>query len=129
MLSIAPKHSLMSAAMLSAVFVAAAFADETPTHYAAEPSETLQEAVTNFISYTDRVEAVLARDPLTDDDMEEVHELTYTLEDALARINKDMAALPEVLETLHLASEGDDAKAMKDAADAFLITAKAFQGS
>jgi len=53
-------------------------------------------------------------------DMEEVHEYTYTMEDAVARIASDMEAIAVVLEEVHQASEGDDPDALRAAAGAYL---------
>ena len=97
----------------------AAAGDEVK-HYAPEPSETLAEAVENFVTYNLRMQEVLSRDPLTVQDMEEVHELTYTLETALAKINEDLGALPVVLEEVHLASEGDNPARLRGAAEVYL---------
>ncbi|MCZ0812998.1 MAG: DUF6746 family protein [Pseudomonadota bacterium] len=95
-------------------------ADETVSHYAPEPSETLQQAVDNFVTYNRKLAAVLERDPMTTADMEEVHQFTYTLEIALARINAELGALPEVLERVHKASEGDDPAALRAASGVYL---------
>jgi len=129
MMSLVQNRSLLCISLATAILVGAAFAEETPSHYAAEPSETLEQAVANFVTYSALVEEVLARDPLTTDDMEKVHELTYTLEEALARMNAELASLPDTLEVLHKVSEGDDAEKMRTAATAFLIKANAFQGT
>ncbi|WP_338550633.1 DUF6746 family protein [Roseovarius phycicola] len=128
-MSLVQNRSLLCISLATAILVGAAFADETPSHYAAEPSETLEQAVKNFVTYNALVEEVLARDPLTAEDMEKVHELTYTLEEALARINAEFADLPDTLEVLHKASEGDDPTVMRDAAVVYLSTANAFQGT
>lgn len=93
-------------------------------HYEPVPSETLAEAIENFVTYNRKMEEVLARDPLTVQDMEEVHELTYTIEVALAKINEELGALPVVLEEVHLSSEGDNPARLKGVAEAYLEQAK-----
>lgn len=80
-------------------------ADERVQHYEAKPSKTLEQAVKNFSEYNAMLAEVLEKDKLTASDLERIHELTYTLEVALAKINKNMSALPATLERLHLASE------------------------
>ncbi|WP_121143703.1 DUF6746 family protein [Roseovarius halotolerans] len=99
-------------------------ADETVSHYAPEQSETLQQAVENFVSYNRKLATVLERDPMTTADMEEVHEYTYTLEIALARINAELGALPEALERVHETSEGDDPAALRASSMAYLKAAR-----
>mgnify|MGYP006430644451 CR=1 FL=1 len=93
-------------------------------HYEAKPSETLEQAMENFVTYNRKMEEVLARDPLTPQDMEEVHQLTYTIEVALAKINEELGALPAVLEEVHLSSEGDNPARLKGTAEAYMEKAE-----
>ncbi len=120
-------HSLRHLAASGAILIAATLplrAEEGVTHYEALPSETLAEALDNFVTYNRKMEEVLAREPLTVDDMEEVHELTYTIEVALAKINEELGDLPVVLEEVHLASEGDRPERLRGAAGVYLEQAK-----
>jgi len=82
-----------------------AISDEKVQHYEAKPAETLEQAVENFSEYNKRLSKVLQKKSLTTSDLEKIHELTYTLEVALAKINEELSGLPATLETLHLASE------------------------
>jgi len=95
-------------------------AEEGVSHYEPEPSETLAEAMENFVTYNRKMAEVIARDTLSVDDMEAVHELTYTLEIALAKINEELGALPVVLEEVHLSSEGDNPARLKAVAEVYL---------
>ena len=52
--------------------------------------------------------------------MTKVHELTYTLENALAKINDELGKLAVTLEEVHLASEKYDADAVRDHGDAYM---------
>ena len=101
-------------------------AEEKVSHYEPLASDTLEQAVENFISHNRMMREVLAKETLTGQDMERVHELTYTLEVALARINAEMGALPVVLEEVHLASEGDNPHALRGVAQVYLESAAAF---
>lgn len=96
---------------------------ERPSHYVPEASETLEQAVDNFVTTSAEVARILSSEPLSVEEMERVHELTYTLEVALAKMNEELAALPEVLEVLHKASEGEDVARFKAAGAAYLDTA------
>lgn len=98
---------LVVAMSLSLLSMPAAASDEVQ-HYAAKPSETLAEALENLAAYNAKVTDVLAREDLTASDMEEIHEYTYTLEQAVARIANSVEAAAVALERVHLASEGDD---------------------
>lgn len=102
-----------------ALFALPATAQEVD-HYEPVPSETLAEAMENLATYNARVEEVLARDELSVSDMEEIHQYTYTMEQAVARIATSMAEIAENLEEVHLASEGDDSADLRDKAAAYL---------
>ena len=88
------------------------------------PGPSGNQAVENFVSYNRKLATVLERDPMTTADMEEVHEYTYTLEIALARINAELGALPEALERVHETSEGDDPAALRASSMAYLKAAR-----
>ena len=120
------KHTvrpLVTAAMIALGYMLPATAGDV-SHYAPEPSETLEQALDNFVSYNAKLADVLERRPLTTADMEEVHEYTYTLEIALAKINEELGALPVVLEEVHQTSEGEDPDRLRDAVEAYLAQAR-----
>lgn len=106
------------------VFTGAAVADERVEHYEAKPSKTLEEAVTNFSEYNERLAEILEKDELSIDDLERIHQLTYTLEVALAKINENMNALPATLERLHLSSEAHNADEARGVGSVYLETAQ-----
>ncbi len=99
-------------------------AGERVEHYEAAQAETLEQAVANFSEYNAKLSEVLAQPDLTANDLEAVHELTYTLEDALAKIRGDLAGLAETLEALHLASEAHEAEAAERHGADYLATAR-----
>ncbi len=111
-----------AAIMLGCVMPATA--GEEVSHYAPEPSETLEQAVENFVTYNRKLAEVLERDELSPADMEQVHEYTYTLEIALAKINEELGALPVVLERVHKTSEGDNPAALRAVGEVYLEQAE-----
>lgn len=116
---------LMTITIFSALFSTAVFADqERIDHYKGEPSPTLAVAMKNFVEYNQRLQAVLAKGELTVEDMVLIHELTYTLENALERIREDLEELAETLEEVHVASETMDYDTAKKAGALYLETAK-----
>lgn len=100
----------VTAVVAMLAFAPAAFGSdpgEKYEHFKGKPSETLSEAVGNFSEYNAKLDTVL--DGKVDENaIHEVHELTYTLETALAKINEELAVLAEKLEELHKASEKHD---------------------
>lgn len=75
-----------------------------PKHFKAAPSETLDQALGNLREYNARLASVLAG-PVDDAAMVEVHQLTYTLENALKRLDAEVEQLAETLEKVHVGSE------------------------
>ena len=99
-----------------------AFSDEVE-HFKGEPSKSLEQAVNNFSEYNSKLEQVLDGE-LTPEAMGEVHELTYTLENALGRINAEFDALAATLETIHVASEHADPDTVKINGEKFLSVSR-----
>jgi len=119
------KTSILVAVLCAFGFATPALASDPKAyqHFEAKSSETLAEAVANFSEYNQKLEAVLAGD-LTDAKMHEVHELTYTLENALEKITEELAQLADTLEELHQASEKMDGEGVGTHGRAYLSVAR-----
>jgi len=116
-----PLYSLFfTLSLMTAMPVAA----ERIDHHSGKSADTLGEAVNNFSQYNNRLAAVLEKEQLTPDDLNNIHVLTYTLENALEKINTDLAELAETLELLHVASESDDADGARQYGEIYLKNAR-----
>lgn len=108
-------------ALLAAIgFSAASFgviAEETD-HYAGKPAENLEQAVKNFNQYNKRLEKALQTE-----DMDAIHQLTYTLENALARMDSELEQMAIDLEEVHIGSEDADSKRVNKHAERYLDSA------
>jgi len=98
---------------------AAATADDAVKHFKGLQSETLEQAVNNFSEYNNQLEAILAGE-LNPQAMSDVHEITYTLENALEKIRDDLKELADTLEEVHLASERIDTEGVQKHGKAYL---------
>ena len=107
-------------AMALSLGVASISMAESGDHFAGKPAGNLQQAVSNFNQANTRLEKMLAKQSLTSENMAAIHELTYTLENALARINADVDELAVTLEEVHLGSEDNDAERVKGEGDKYL---------
>lgn len=119
-------QNLIKGAVLAASLVVAggAFADDDrPDHFKGLASPDLQTAVANFSEYNNRLEKALESE-LTVADMQAIHELTYTLENALERINDELEDLADTLEEVHLASENNNRDELKKVAPVYLETSR-----
>lgn len=116
------------ACILFAVSTHSALAFDAPAqerfdHFKGEQSTSLEEALANFAEYNEKLEVVLNGE-LEPADMAEIHQLTYTLENALERINIELAQLAETLEEVHLGSEQLAYDRVREAARLYLETAR-----
>ena len=93
-------------------------------HFEGKSADTLAEAVANMSEYNEQLAAILAQEALSPQDMHNVHQLTYTLENALERIRAEVVELADVLETVHLASETADTDAVLESGAVYLDTAR-----
>lgn len=101
---------------------AAQSAQAKPEHFKGLPSATLEEALNNLRDYNARLAGALAG-PLDGDGMTEVHELTYTLENALQRIDAEVEELAETLEKVHVGAERLDRDAVQQNGRVYLENA------
>ncbi|EWH01384.1 DUF6746 family protein [Halomonas sp. BC04] len=90
-------------AFLTSLLIASASASSSPDHFKGEPAETLADAVANFSEYNQQLAALLAQDELSITDLGTIHELTYTLENALEKIDEEVETMAVTLEEVHLA--------------------------
>ncbi|MBS3800927.1 MAG: hypothetical protein KGY40_08085 [Thioalkalivibrio sp.] len=93
---------------LTALAASGVVADERYDHYEALESPDLETAMDNLAEYNTKLRAILDKESLSAGDVAEVHQLTYTLENAVERIANEVDAVAEVLEEVHQASERDD---------------------
>ena len=106
------KKMLMGVALSLLLLLRMGASAEGVEHFKGLPAETLEAAVKNFSEYNKKLEAVLDKGTLTAADLATVHELTYTLGNALEKINAEFTALAETLEAVHVASESADSAAV-----------------
>ncbi|MBW6477244.1 MAG: hypothetical protein K0A95_09240 [Chromatiales bacterium] len=97
-------------------------AAEDAGHFKGKPAETLEQAVANFTEGNRELGSLLAGE-LDAKRLYEIHQLTYTLEVALAKIIEEASELAEVLEEVHVATEKNDAKTAASKGREYLDTA------
>ncbi|TVS02016.1 MAG: hypothetical protein EA407_10520 [Rhodobacteraceae bacterium] len=100
-----------------------AYADDGVDRHDAEKSADLTAAMVTFSESSKRMVTMLARSNMTRETMEEIHQLTYTLDVALAKIIEAATELADLLEEIHLASERSDAEKLSRVTDSYLAIA------
>ena len=111
-----------TAVAASLLIVVPAFASDSD-HFKGHPANTLEQAIANFSEYNSKLEKVLAGD-LTPEAMNEVHLLTYTLENALQKLDDEIDALEDTLEKVHKASERADTDTVRSAGEQYLSNSR-----
>jgi len=95
-------------------------ASDRPDHFEGEPAASLEQALVNLTEHNARLATVLEKDSLAPADHDEIHQLTYTLENALKRIDGELDGMAEKLELIHEASEERDSETIRDQAPGYL---------
>ena len=118
------KRILMAVSVIVMSLSGAGQAEDRPGHFKGKPAETLEQAVSNFSEANTRMAEVLAKKTLAPMDMHEVHQLTYTQENALKKISKELEVLEETLEKIHVASESGKVDVVRTQGKDYLNTAR-----
>lgn len=106
-----PYLRFFSVITLSALAAFPVNADD-PDHFHGLESNTLEESISNISVYNNKLEALLTGE-LSPSAMGQIHQLTYTLENALARLENSIDEIEETLEKVHKASERADTATVK----------------
>jgi len=93
-------------------------------HFKGTPSPDLKTALCNLKTFDQKLKAATTGETLTPEQMAEVHELTYTLEVAVQRVQSELEIVAEELENAHKGSEVMDNAKVKSGAYQYLLRTK-----
>ncbi|MDN6319533.1 MAG: hypothetical protein L0J77_07195 [Marinobacter sp.] len=110
-------------AIAASLLIATPVFASDPAHFKGQPANTLEKAVANFSEYNNKLDKVLAGD-LTPEAMNTVHQFTYTLENALQKLDDEIDELEETLEKVHKASEHADPDTVRSAGEQYLTNSR-----
>ena len=113
-------QALAIAALMSLPLSVLASGDDRPDHAEGKPSADLDQALSNLSTYNAKLAALVSQDSLSPQQMHDVHMLTYTLENALERLEEEVEAMAEDLEAVHIASERADPDTVRSRGAAYL---------
>ena len=120
--------AIASVAVATAFAAVPAHADHGQVDHAeGKPAPNLEAAVQNLREYNRKLDQRLSQE-LDGETLHEIHMLSYTLENALQRLDKDLASIANVLEGMHLASERGDVDAVKSHARTYLENTRLILG-
>lgn len=117
---------LLALMALLALTASPVMADDRVDHYKGKSAETLAQAVANFTEGNRELRELLAGE-VSNPDLARIHELSYTLENALGKINGDLEELAELLEEVHVASETVDTETVTSSGNAYFEIVDALQ--
>ena len=96
------------------------FAGEEYDHFPALEATNTTVAICNLNSFNASLQAILNKPQISVEDMVKVHELTYTLENAVQRLQQDLVVIAEDLEKAHKASEALQQESVRASGNAYL---------
>lgn len=103
--------------------------DDRPAHFKGEAVSSWSQAHENLDKYNKELADIIAKDTLTPQDGAKVHELTYSLENALEYMEEAIEKLAEQLEEVHVASEKNELETIKNKGAVYLDNVKALQNN
>lgn len=119
---------VLNAIALMAIFSNPLAAEDRPEHFEGKPAETLEIAFDNLAEVNRLIAALVQDGAVIPEEHAELHQLTYTAENALAKIGEDLQSLKETLEQVHKASEDFDTPTVLDQTPAYLEKSQALFG-
>lgn len=97
-------------------------AEEKYSHFQPIKPHDTQTAFCNIQTYNEKITAITSKTNLTTQDMVKIHELTYTLENAVNFLKVTLENASTDLEEIHQASEKLDQKTIKLSGQKYLAT-------
>ncbi|MFO7594605.1 MAG: DUF6746 family protein [Pseudomonadota bacterium] len=88
-------------------------------HFKGKEAETLNEAYENLETGNRKLQKLMEGE-LTAETMAEIHQLTYTLENALQKIDSDIDRIAASLEAVHLATERNNTAVAREQGKRYL---------
>lgn len=102
---------------------------EKARHFAAKSAPDTNTAICNLVKFNATLSEVISANKMDPVAMVKVHELTYTLENALARLKSTLEETAVALEEVHLASERMDEVVVKEQSAVYLALLSSLKGS
>jgi hypothetical protein len=115
---------IMITSMALVTLGSTAIADEKYNHFPSIESTDFKTAFCNIERYNEKMITITNKPVLTSLDMLKIHELTYTLENAINFIKVSLENVSQNLEDVHKASERLDQKTIHASGEKYLKATK-----
>ncbi len=119
--------ALLSTTLLL-ILAGAVSADQRPRHYEGKAAQSVDVAFENLAETNGRIAEMMADGEMEPEEMAELHKLTYTAENSLAKISEKLEALKEMLEVIHQSSEGLDGATVLEQTPGYLTSSQELFG-
>lgn len=118
-------NKLMLVVLLTAAFLSPrAHSEDKYAHFPAVASQDLPTALCNINTYNEKLSELINKPILSAQDMVKVHELTYTLENAINFLKASLEQTSVDLEKVHKASEVLNQSIVKDTGKQYVKSTK-----
>ncbi len=95
-------------------------------HFEGKEVDSLEEAFHQFEEGNEKLEKYLEGDSIESADLAHIHKLTYSLENAISKMQDALGTLATTLEDVHLASERGDQDVVLESGREYLSIADQF---
>ncbi len=89
-------------------------------HFQGEKVESWEQAVNSLREKNQKLSELLENDELSASQMQQIHRMSYTLENAIGQIRDELDRSAETLEEVHLASEEREVERIRNNAEIYL---------
>ncbi|TQV73122.1 hypothetical protein FLL45_16850 [Aliikangiella marina] len=94
---------------------------EQVRHFAGKEVADYSQALAVLKSHNHQLKLLLSQKRLTKADLEQIHQMTYTMENAYQKMQQELTSTAEALEALHLASEGESSEKARELAKNYVV--------
>ena len=101
-----------------------AFAGERADHYKGKVPKSLDQAMSYLRSHNAQLNTLLKTEKLSPQQLDEIHQMTYTMENAIKKLKNEVTVISDSLEALHKASETGKTKITKNLGEKYLLLSK-----
>ncbi|WP_116367446.1 DUF6746 family protein [Parahaliea mediterranea] len=100
------RRAAIAASLLFSMASNSSHAEQRFDHFQGAPAASVAEALSNLEVYNEYLQTLLDKDQqLSDADMGKIHQLSYTLENAIQKLQEELNGIAASLEEVHLGSE------------------------
>ena len=118
------KISIISLLFIFSMTTGNTFAGERADHYKGKVPKSLDQAINYLRSHNAQLNTLLKTEKLSPQQLDEIHQMTYTMENAIEKLKNGVTGISDSLEALHKASETGQTNITKSLGEKYLLLSK-----